>query len=68
MKSIINANGDEIQQNFIMGNPDLKKIKEILEKDTTTPPSGYKKLWFSVYGGKIFITNLTDISLKEYTL
>lgn len=68
MKLIINANGNEILQDFIVGNPDLKKVKEILEKDTTQPPSGYPKLWFNVYANKIFITNLSNSILKEYNL
>lgn len=68
MKSIINANGDEILQDFVVGSPDLKKVKEILSKDKTPLPIGYPKIWFSVYGGKILITNLTGITLKEYIL
>lgn len=68
MKTIINANGDEIHQDLIVGSPDLTKVKEILSLDKTPLPGGYPKIWFSVYGGKILITSLTNVVLKEYIL
>lgn len=68
MNVILNANGDKIHKHFINGEVDLQRVKEILSTDNTPLPNAYPKLWFSVYGGKIYITNLTNAVLKEYIL
>ena len=65
---IQNKNGDEITQDFIAGKFDIKKVKDIITKDTTPLPAGYPKLWFNVYGNKVFITNLTGVTLQEYDI
>lgn len=65
---LINKNGDTITLDFVSGNFDSKKVEEIVSKDITALPAGYPKLWFNVYGGKVFITNLTGIILTEYVI
>lgn len=63
-----NKNGDEIIQDFIAGKFDANKVKEIISNDTTPLPAGYPKLWFNVYQNKVFISNLTGVTLQEYDI
>ena len=65
---LINKNGDTITSDFISGEFDKQKVKRIVEEDTTPLPSGYPKLWFNIYGGNLYITNLTGVTLKRYAL
>lgn len=68
MKILHNKNGDTITQDFVSGKFDAKRVKEIIENDTTPLPIGYPYLWFNVYGGIVYITNLFGVTLKEYQL
>ena len=68
MKSISNKNGDTIIPDFIMGRFDIIRVDEIISNDTTPLPAGYPKLWFNIYGDKIFITNLLGTTLQEYDM
>ena len=63
-----NKNGDEIRSDFISGKFDMQKVKEIIANDTTPLPAGYPKLWFNIYGGNLYLTNLTGVTLKSYIL
>lgn len=65
---LINANGDQITSDFISGSFDSQKVKEIVSKDTTPLPAGFRKLWFNVYGGFVYITNLTGVTLNKYEI
>ena len=68
MKTLHNKNGDAITQDFVSGKFDAARVEEIIANDATPLPAGYPKLWFNVYGGKIFITNLTGMTLQEYEI
>lgn len=68
MKTLHNKNGDAITQDFISGAFDIKRVKEIIANDETPLPTGYPKLWFNIYGGKVFIINLTGVTLQEYDI
>lgn len=63
-----NKNGNIIQQDFIAGTFDLKKIKKIIQNDETPLPAGFPKLWYNVYAGHVYITNLTGVVLKKYKM
>ena len=63
-----NKNGDVITQDFVSGKFDTTRVKEIIARDTTPLPAGYPKLWFNVYAHKVFITNLTGVTLQEYEM
>lgn len=65
---LTNANGDTITSDFISGKFDSQKVKEIVLKDTTPLPAGFKKLWFNIYGGMVYITNLTGVTLAKYEI
>jgi len=66
--NFINKNGDIIKSDFISGTFDTKKVKEIVANDSTPLPAGYPKLWFNIYGGVLYITNLTGITLNKYPI
>ena len=66
--NIQNKNGDVITQDFVSGRSDTAKVKEIIANDTTPLPAGYPKLWFNIYAQKVFITNLTGVTLQEYDI
>ena len=68
MKILHNKNGDAITQNFVSGSFDAKRVKEIIENDATPLPAGYPRLWFNIYAHKVFITNLTGVTLQEYDI
>lgn len=68
MTILYNKNGDAITQDFVSGRFDAKRVEKIIAKDTTPLPAGYPKLWFNVYAHKVFITNLTGVTLKEYDI
>ena len=64
--NIQNKNGDVITQDFVSGSFNTARVKEIITNDTTPLPAGFPKLWFNVYSNKVFITNLTGVTLQEY--
>ena len=63
---LINKKGNVISQDFISGKFDRNKIKEIIENDTTEKRAGHPSLWYSIYGGFVYITNLTNVTLNKY--
>jgi len=65
---LINANGDQIQSDFISGSFNSERVKEIISKDKTALPAGYPKLWFNIYSGIVYITNLTGVTLTKYEI
>ena len=68
VKALRNKNGDAITQDFVSGKFDVARVEEIIANDATPLPAGYPKLWFNVYSHKVFITNLTGVSLREYDI
>ena len=66
--NIQNKNGDVITQDFVSGSFNTTRVKEIIANDTTPLPAGFPKLWFNVYANKVFITNLTGVTLEEYDI
>lgn len=66
--NVQNKNGDVITQDFVSGKFDTKRVKEIISNDNTPLPAGYPKLWFNVYAHKVFITNLTGVTLQVYDI
>jgi hypothetical protein len=68
MTTLHNKNGDAITQDFVSGKFDATRVKEIIADDITPLPTGYPKLWFNVYAHKVFITNLTGVTLREYDI
>lgn len=66
--NIQNKNGDIIRQDFIVGSFSKEKVKEIIQNDKTPLPAGFPKLWYSVYAGHVYITNLTGVVLKKYKI
>jgi len=66
--NIINKKGNVICQDFISGNFDKVKVKEIIENDLTEKRAGHPSLWYSIYGGFVYITNLTNITLAKYQI
>ena len=68
MKILHNKNGDAVTQDFVSGRFDDARVKEIIANDATPMPAGYPKLWYNIYGKKLFITNLLGVTLKEYKI
>ena len=69
MKSnIINKIGNVICQDFISGNFDKNKVIEIIENDLTEKRAGHPSLWYSVYGGFVYISSLTGIVINKYQI
>jgi len=66
--SLINKNGDTITQDFVSGKFDRNRVKEIIKNDTTPLPAGFPKLYFNVYGGFVYVTNLLGIVLNKYQI
>lgn len=66
--SLINKNGDTIIQDFVSGKFDRNRVKEIIQNDTTPLPAGFPKLYFNVYGGFVYVTNLLGVTLKKYQI
>lgn len=66
--SLINKNGDIIIQDFVSGKFDRNKVKKIIQNDITPLPAGFPKLYFNVYGGFVYITNLLGITLTKYQI
>ncbi len=65
---LINKNGDTITSDFISGKFNKQRVKEIVADDTTPLPAGYPKIWFNIYGGNLYITNLTGVTLNKYSI
>lgn len=63
-----NKNGDTIHKDFIAGSFSFERVKEIIQKDETPLPAGFPKLWFSVYSGHVYVTNLTGVVLNKYKI
>ena len=68
MKILYNKNGDAVTQDFVSGRFNAARVEEIIANDTTPLPAGYPKLWFNVYAHKVYITNLTGMTLQEYEI
>ena len=68
MKTLHNKNGDAITQDVVSGKFDVARVEEIIANDATPLPAGYPKLWFNVYAHKVYITNLTGMTLQEYEI
>ena len=66
--NLTNKNGDIIIQDFVSGKFDRNKVKKIIQNDTTPLPAGFPKLYFNVYGGFVYVTNLTGVTLTKYQI
>jgi len=66
--NITNGNGDTIIQDFVSGKFDRNRVKEIIQNDRTPLPAGFPKLYFNIYGGFVYVTNLLGVTLTKYQI